>query len=118
MQGEQNYVEKRIGLAPVPQPIYFFTNARQRRAIAILSLFGWSLICVRRENCYDATPLLWHPRESCPGTVGPDGVLTTRRDIRMRFREVAPGPETSLEPDQYSEIDLDRFPRELWIVNT
>lgn len=107
MPVEQPFVEKRIGMAPVPQPIYFFTNASQRRAIAILSLFGWSLICIRRENCYDATPLLWHPNEANPGILGPDGILHTRRDIRMRFSEDAPRLDTGHLPEPSSDLDLE-----------
>ena len=84
-------MEKRKGLAAIPQPIGFFLNAKQIRAIDILERFGWSLVCVRREGCHDLMPVLWNHREKRPGVLEADGVLSTRSNIRLRVKQKETG---------------------------
>jgi hypothetical protein len=82
-------VDKRKGLPPIPHPVNFFLNPAQIHSIKVLRQFGWQLVCLRREDVPDITPMLWNRIEQRPGALGPDGALLLGEGVRIRSRRVS-----------------------------
>ena len=80
--------DKRKGLPPIPHPVNFFLNAEQIHSIKVLRQFGWQLVCLRREEVADITPILWNKLEQCPGALDTEGALLIGGELRLRAKRV------------------------------
>ena len=77
-------VERRVGVAPIPDQLDFYLNREQLDALHTMEYFGWKLAFVRRQDLSNIVPVIHHEAQQEYAVLDETGDIIRAPDIRIR----------------------------------